>query len=174
MPNVIPEKMTKFQVYADDGVLLGIAEGNFPSLEFMTTEIKGAGIAGTIDSPGGGMFGSLTLTLKWRITTQDFTSLLEPVSHTLDLYAEHASYDAGRGEYLKQRFHVYMKALTKKGDYGKLADMESQDGSTEHEIYYMKVDIDGKELLELDKYNFIFSVNGTDYLAETRRNLGMM
>ena len=52
--------------------------------------------------------------------------------------------------------------------------MESQDGSTEHEIYYMKVDIDGKELLELDKYNFIFSVNGTDYLAETRRNLGMM
>ena len=39
MPNIVPEKMTKFRVYADDGVLLGIADGNFPSLEFMTTEI---------------------------------------------------------------------------------------------------------------------------------------
>lgn len=174
MPNVIPEKMTQFQVYADDGVLLGIADGNFPSLEFMTTEIKGAGIAGTLDSPGGGMFGSLTLALNWRITTKDFAALLEPVSHTLDLYAEHASYDAGRGSYVKQRFHVYLKALTKKGDYGKLVQMESQEGSTEHEIYYMKIDIDGQELLELDKYNFIFKVNGTDYYAETRRNLGMM
>lgn len=174
MSNIVPEKMTKFRVYADDGVLLGIADGNFPSLEFMTTEIKGAGIAGTIDSPGGGMFNSLVVTLNWRIITRDFMQLLEPVAHTLDLYSELLSYDAGRGEYKKERFHVYMTALTKKGDMGKLADMESQEGNTEHEIYYMKTDIDGVEQLEIDKYNFIFKVNGTDYLADTRRNLGMM
>ena len=174
MPNVVPEKMTKFAVYADDGALLGIADGNFPSMEFLTTEIKGAGIAGSLESPGGGQFGSLVLTLNWRITTHEFTTLLEPVAHTLDLYSEHMSYDAGAGAYKKQRFHVFMTAVTKKGDYGKFVVVESQEGSTEHEIYYMKVDIDGEEILELDKYNFIFKVNGTDYLADTRRNLGMM
>ena len=174
MPNIIPEKLTKFRVYADDGVLLGIADGNFPSLEFATTEIKGAGIAGTINSPSGGMFNSLTVSLNWRTTTRDFVQLLEPVAHTLDLYAELLSYDAGRGVPRKQRFHVFMTAMTKKGDMGKLADMESQEGNTEHEIYYLKADIDGLEMLEIDKCNFIFKVNGTDYLAETRRNLGMM
>ena len=174
MPNIVPEKMSKFQVYSDSGVLLGIADGQLPSLEFATTEISGAGIAGTIDSPGGGMFGSLTMTLNWRTTTRDFLRLLTPEAHTLDLYAEQLSYDAGNGKYRKQRFHVYMKALTKKGDLGKLASMESQEGSTEHEIYYMKIDIDGIEQLEIDKFNYVYKVLGTDYMAETRRNLGMM
>ena len=174
MPNIIPEKMSKFQVYSDNGVLLGIADGNFPSLEFQTTEISGAGIAGTLDSPGGGMFGSLTVTLNWRTTSRDFIRLGTPDAHTLDMYAEQLSYDAGKGTYKKQRFHVYMKALTKKLDMGKLASMESQEASTEHEVYYMKVDIDGIEQLEIDKFNYVYKVLGRDYMAETRRNLGMM
>ena len=174
MANIIPEKLTKFRVYADNGVLLGIADGNFPSLEFITTEIKGAGIAGTIDSPGGGLFGSLTVSLNWRITTSDFMSLAAPEGHELDLYAEHLSWDSGRGEYKSQRFHIYLKAVTKKLDMGKLSDMESQEGNSEHEIYYMKVFIDGVEQLEIDKYNFKFRVRGTDYMADTRRALGMI
>lgn len=174
MPNLVPEKMTKFKVYSDDGDLLGIADGNFPSLEFITTEIKGAGIAGTIDSPGGGMFSSIVVTLNWRTTSRDVFTLAAPVGHTIDMYAEQLSWDAGRGVYKSSRFHVYMKALTKKFDIGKLADMESQEGSTEHEVYYMKIDIDGVEQLEIDKFNYIYKVQGVDYLADTRRALGMM
>lgn len=174
MANIIPEKMTKFRVYADNGALLGIADGNFPSLEFMTTEIKGAGIAGTIDSPGGGTFGSISVTLNWRITSNDFMKLAAPVGHSLDMYAEHLSWNASTGKYKSQRFHIFMKAVTKKLDMGKLSDMESQEGSTEHEVYYMKIDIDGAEQLEIDKYNFIFKVQGYDYLANTRRALGMI
>ena len=161
MPNVIPEKITKFNVYSDDSRLLGVADGNFPSLEFITTEIKGSGIAGTIDSPGGGQFGSIVVTLNWRTTTRDF-------------YAELLSYDAGYGEYRSESLHVYLRAFTKKGDMGKLPDMESQEGSTEHEVYYMKADIDNSEQLLIDKFNYIYRVQGEDYLADTRRALGMM
>ena len=67
-----------------------------------------------------------------------------------------------------------MKAFTKKLDMGKLPDMESQEGSTEHEVYYMKVDIDNQEQLLIDKFNYIYRVQGSDYLAGTRRNIGMM
>ena len=173
MPNIIPEKITKFNVYSDDSRLLGIADGNFPSLEFITTEIKGAGLAGTIDSPGGDMFGSIVVTLNWRTTTRDFMQLAVPGSHTLDLYAELLSYDAGYGEYKSESLHIYMKAFTKKLDMGKLPDMESQEGSTEHEVYYMKVDIDNEEQLLIDKFDFTYRVRGEDYLAQTRRNTGM-
>ena len=173
MPNIIPEKITKFNVYSDDSRLLGIADGNFPSLEFITTEIKGAGLAGTIDSPGGGMFGSILVTLNWRTTTSDFMSLAVPGSHTLDMYAELLSYDAGFGEYRSQSLHIYMKAFTKKLDMGKMPDMESQEGSSEHEVYYMKVDIDNWEQLLIDKFDYVYRVQGVDYLADTRRALGM-
>ena len=132
MPNVIPEKITKFNVYSDDSRLLGVADGNFPSLEFITTEIKGSGIAGTIDSPGGGQFGSIVVTLNWRTTTRDFWQLLVPGSHTLDMYAELLSYDAGYGEYRSESLHVYLRAFTKKGDMGKLPDMESQEIGRAH------------------------------------------
>lgn len=174
MPNIIPEKITKFNVYSDDSRLLGVADGNFPSLEFITTEIKGSGIAGTLDSPGGGTFSSIVVTLNWRTTTRDFMQLAIPGSHTLDLYAELLNYNAGFGEYEAESLHIYMKAFTKKLDMGKLSDMESQEGSTEHEVYFMKIDINNSEQLLIDKYNYIYRVQGIDYLADTRRNIGMM
>ena len=51
MPNIVPEKLNDFRVYGDGNALLGIAEGNFPNIEFMTSEVKGAGIAGVLESP---------------------------------------------------------------------------------------------------------------------------
>ena len=174
MPNIIPEKITKFNVYSDDSRLLGVADGNFPSLEFTATEIKGSGIAGTIDSPGGGTFGSMVVTLNWRTTTTDFMQLAIPGSHTLDMYAELLSYNAGSGEYEAESLHVYLKAFTKKLDLGKLADMESQEASTEHEVYFMKLDLNGSEQILIDKFNFVYRVFGEDYLAQTRRNIGML
>ncbi|MBQ7154845.1 MAG: phage major tail tube protein [Synergistaceae bacterium] len=171
--NIVPEKLTKFQIYNDDNALLGIADGNFPSLEFQTSEIKGAGLVGTIDSPGRGGFSSIVVTLNWRITTPEFMALAAPKGHNLDMYAEHLYMDAGAGEYVSKQFHIYMRAFTKKLDMGELADMDSQGASTEHEVYYIKVEIDGKEHIEIDKYNYIYKVDGTDYLEDMRHALAM-
>ena len=44
---------------------------------------------------------------------------------------------------------------------------------TELEIYYYKLWLGGRELVEVDKLNFIFRLNGADMLAEVRANLGM-
>ncbi len=174
MSNIVPEKITKFNVYANGDRLLGIAEITLPPLEFQTTEIKGAGIAGTIDSPGGAMFGSLTGTLNWRVTTEEFMTLAEPHGHELDLYAQQLHWDSGKGEYESKSMHIFMKALTKKLDMGKLSDMESQEASTEHEIYYLKIEIDSVPQIEIDKYNYVYRVQGTDFLEQTRRDLGML
>ena len=174
MANIVPERLNNFRVYANSNVLLGIADGNFPSLEFMTTEIKGAGIAGTIDAPALGQFGSLTVTLNWRTVTDDFTILAEPHAHELDLYGERLDWNAGLGEYESHSIHFYIKALTKKLDMGKLVVSESQEASTEHECYYIKYSIDNVDQIEIDKMNFIYRVNGTDYLEPTRRALGML
>ena len=46
MSNIVPEKGINFAVYYNGEDLLGVAEGEFPNLEAMTSEVKGAGIAG--------------------------------------------------------------------------------------------------------------------------------
>ena len=171
--SIIPEKSNNFRVYLDGSTLLGIAEGNFPNGELMTSEVKGAGIAGVIDSPTLGHMNSITCEFNWRNVTESFVELIQPGAHSLDLYAEHQDFDAGRGEYKTRSIHVFMKAITKQYDIGKLVVGESSETQTTHEVYYMKLYIDGKEKIELDKYNFVYKINGFDYLQNTRKNLGM-
>lgn len=174
MANIVPEKTQNFAVYIDGSDSAGVADGTFPNVEFMTSEVKGAGLAGAVDSPGVGQLQSLTCELNWRTRPRNFIALAEPRAHNLDFYADDLSYDAGRGEYVHTQVHIFMKAVTKSYDIGKLAVDESAESKTEHEIYYFKLEVDRKEVIVVDKYNYIYRVNGVDYLAETRRALGKM
>ena len=46
------------------------------------------------------------------------------------------------------------------------------DTQIEFEVPYMKIELDGKERVELDKYNYIYKVDGVDQLADVRAALG--
>lgn len=173
MPNIVPEKGINFRVYQEGADCLGVAEGNFPNLEAMTSEVKGAGIAGTVDSIVLGHFNSITATLKWRNTTDHFAKLAAHRTFDLDLYAAHQDYDAGLGVYVTRQIHVYLKGTPKHSNIGDLVVGDGTNTETELEVSYLKLEIDGKERVELDKYNYIYKVDGVDYLAGVRSALGM-
>ena len=140
----------------------------------MTETIKGAGIAGEIDSPTLGHFGSMTLTLNWRTITADNAGiLLEPKAHSFDLRAAQQQYDAGSGAYGISPAKVVVKATPKTTNLGKLEVGTMTDTSSEFEVSYIKITVDNKEILELDKLNFIYKVNGTDYMSDARTALGI-
>ncbi len=174
MANILPEKAINFSVYLDGRDLLGTAEATLPNLEFMTSEVQGAGIAGVVDSPTLGHFNSMTLTLNWRVTTDAFFKLAAQRAHELSLYASHQYFDSGAGEYVKKPLHIFCKAIPKNLTLGKLTVNDSSETESEFEVVYMKVELDGKERIEVDKYNYIYKVDGVDYLAEVRSNLGKM
>lgn len=174
MANVIPTEGINFKVYLEGSDLLGIAEGNFPTGDLMTSEVKGAGIAGSMDMPVLGHMQSVTCSLTWRTLTKSVMKIITPEAHALDMYAIDQSFDAGTGKIKKTNIHIFMKAMTKNYDFGKLVVGETRDTTTEHEIYYMKVFIDNAEVFEMDKFNYIYKINGVDYLQDTRRGLGMV
>lgn len=62
--NVVPEKLINFRAYNDGNDLLGVTDVQLPSLDAMTETVKGAGIAGEVDSPVLGHFGSMETVLK--------------------------------------------------------------------------------------------------------------
>ncbi|MBQ9628373.1 MAG: phage major tail tube protein [Synergistaceae bacterium] len=172
MPNLVPEKALNFNVYTETGELLRIAEGTMPNVEMMTSEVKGAGIAGVVDSPGMGQVNSVTCELTWRTRTKSWATLLAPVGHILDMYSAEIDFDAGLGIYVTRQVHLFMRAVTKSFDMGKLAVNESTETKTTHEVYQMKLDIDGIEQLMIDKYNYIYRVKGIDFMTGVRSALG--
>lgn len=172
MSNIIPEKGITFSVYYDGEDLLGAAEGTLPKLEAMSETIKGAGIAGEFDSIALGHFGSMTLSLTWRNTTDAFVKLARQKAHELHLYSAQQDYDAAFGEYRERKVAVFVKAIPKNIDLGKLAIAEMTGNQTEFEVLYLKLEINDKMRIEIDKLNYIFIVDGVDYLAGVRTALG--
>ena len=173
MANIVPEGMINFKVYREGGDMLGIAEGTIPNLEAMTHEVKGAGLAGTIDSPVLGHYNSITLSLTWRSVTGDISVLNRPETHNIDLYASLKSYNAGLGIYQTKQLHIYCRAIPKTLTTGNLVVGDTMGTQMEFELPYMKLSLDGVDLIEIDKYNYIARIEGVDYLASVRSDLGM-
>jgi hypothetical protein len=173
MSNPVPEKLVNFRVYRDGADMLGVADAELPSLEAMTDTVQGAGVAGEVDSPILGHYGSMTLTLNWRTVTGNTTILAQPQAHQLDLRGAMQVYDASNGAYKTVPLKVVCKAVPKNTGLGSLQAGSSQENSTEMEVNYIKVWVDGEEKIELDKYNFKCVIEGTDYLESVRDNLGL-
>ncbi|MFH5187110.1 phage major tail tube protein [Paenibacillus sp. TAB 01] len=167
------EKLTSYSVYLNGSDFLGTADVQLPSLEYLTETVKGAGIAGEVDSPTIGHFGSMTATLNWRAVDPAAVKLAAPVSHALDFRGSMQVYDAGAGGYKSVGVKVSVRAIPKKYDIGKFDIGATTDSSNEFEVTYVKIVIDNKTVVEVDKFNYICIIDGTDYLAAVRENLGM-
>ena len=171
--NPSPALLTNAKIYREGADQLGVATVEIPSFSFMNETISGFGIAGEIEMPVAGHFGSMTMKITWNTVNDDAASLLEPKAHHLDIRASVQEYDSGTGTFIQRPVKILVQAIPKSTGVGKLEPAKKMEGETELEITYLKLWINGQERIEFDKFNFIFSVNGEDKLAGVRENMGM-
>ena len=134
----ISTKLTDYNIYNEGEMLIGTnGEVTLPDLEAVTSEIGGAGIAGTMEDPTPGYFGSLEIELKFRTVSEESSRLMIPQAHTLTLRAAQTKHDPATGT-------------------------NSQEWS------YVTITRGSGVVLELDKFNHIFVVEGIDYMKEIR------
>lgn len=169
----VPEKLINFRVYQDSNDLIGVADVELPSLENMTETIKGAGIAGEIDSPVLGHFSSMETVLNWRTILKNNITLLAQTGVTLDLRGAQQIWDSSAGSYTVMPVKCVIQGTPKSTELGKFDVGAATDTSNTIETTYIKLTIDGTDVLEIDKYNFIATINGTDYLSDVRTSLGL-
>ena len=164
--------VTNFAVYEDATEYYGMAEVTLPEIASLTEEVKGAGISGTFNGAFVGHVEAMTLTLNFRSVTKDAIKLLEPRNHQIDLRAAQQMWDSGAGRYKHTHVkHILMVTPTKFSP-GKLAPASPAEASGEYAVTYFATYIGGAKVLEIDILNFIFFVNGVDYLADVRKALG--
>ncbi len=171
---MVPEKLINFRVYQDGADLIGISDVTLPKLEAVTETVKGAGIAGEIDSPTLGHYGSMEVELNWRTLLKSNIVLAKPKGVNLDLRGACQMNNSESGTLETVPVKVVLRGLPKSTDLGKLEMGSTTDTKNTIEVTYIKITVNGEDVLELDKYNYICNIDGTDYLAEVREALGLV
>jgi hypothetical protein len=170
--NPIPEKIVNYNVYDENEKIIGVAgEVTLPNLEAITETISGAGIAGEYESPTPGHFGSITIEIPFRIIYNESFRLMVPGGRTLVLRASQQSYDVAGGKIEYRPLKVTLKTLPKGVDLGKISSGKMTETKNTLEVLYIKITENGETLLELDKLNFVYIVNGVDVLGPIRRQI---
>ena len=168
----INESVINFQVYENATEFYGMAEVGLPEISSLTNDVRGAGISGTFESVILGHLEAMTLTLNFRTLVRDAIQLLEPRDHTIDLRVAQQDKDTVSGRtVITSLKHVFV-CKPKKLNPGTVAPATAADASGEYAVTYWATFINGRRTLEIDILNFIYFVNGVDYLAEVRAALG--
>ncbi len=169
--NVIPEVLNHFNVYNDSAKkLIGISgELELPEMEAITDTIEGSGVLGEIEDPVTGQFSSMKMKIPFAVLYEDMFSIMNTTKPPqLTLRASMQCMDPSTGEtgYYPVKIVVRGKAST--SNMGKVVKGKKMEPEVELEILYIKIQINNKTVLELDKLNFKYVLNGVDMLAKIR------
>ncbi len=166
-------KIVNYSVYVrQDGRANKIGDTNtvqLPSIEMLTDTIKGAGIMGELDWPSYFQPGSMTLTINMRVTSENMALLAG--ADNVEIRWVTDVFDTTNVKTGVNAHKAFIKCINKKIDEGKLEPGATQDGSFDYEVFAYKRVINGKEILNIDKFNGIFAVNGKDFAKDVQAAL---
>jgi P2 family phage contractile tail tube protein len=110
--------------------------------------------------------------LKFRIATKAALRLLAPVKQVFDIRGSAQLQESISGNLISQGWRVECSGQPKHVGLGKFEPGKVQGVEVDIEVATIRISLDGEPLVELDKFNMIFRVDGVDYLAKVRADLG--
>lgn len=167
----IASKTENFRVFDDDTSLLGVAEVTRPNIKGAADSMKGSGILGSVEDVTL-QLESMKVKLKFSATNDLTARLIAPKIHVLELRVAVREYDPSTGAYGEVGHKIRMKVKPLEFTGGKFAPGEKMDNEHEFEVYSYKEEINGKVMIEIDKFNNKFVVDGVDYLEKQRQIFG--
>jgi|GEM_PF-144323 len=169
-----PNVLNDANIYVDGKQWLGAAEVTLPEITHKVLDFGIFGVAGGMEVPLIGHIDKMKLTIRFKSIDKDVWVKLVNASKTplLDIRAAVQKYNPVEG----QMKFFSVKAITKgffyRAKYPTFKQGSDDTADAEFEVHYLKVEIDGTEVLEIDKFNYIYRVEGKDLLAEVRSALG--
>lgn len=171
--NQVPERLINFRVYNDGNDLLGAATVDLPELESMSDTVSGAGIAGEVESPVLGHYGSMTTTFSWRTIEKKAMELCKTKAHPVEVRGSQQVYDAANGTYSTVPVRCSMRIVPKNVTLGTFEPGATTDTEQEFEVLYFKLYVNGKAVAEIDKLNYVAKFGDEDMLSSVRKDLGL-
>lgn len=166
--------LIQFEAFDSGERMLGLTTIDLPEIELEQTDVKGAGILGTVSFPVKGNFSNFATTFHWLTLTEVGAKFLnQNKGYVLSLRGAQEAYDTATGERKVIPVRVDVRAHTTKLSLGKFEVGEQTETELELMLDFIKVSIDGKEVILADKFNYQAAVNGEDVLEDVRAALGI-
>lgn len=171
MSVVIPELLNHYNIYNDKAKkLVGISgEVELGELEALTDTIEGAGVLGEIEDAVTGQFASIKVKIPFAVLYEDMFTLMDTTNPTqLTLRSSMQCMDPTTGATGYYPVKIVVRGKATNTSLGKVVKGKKGEPAIELELLYIKIQINNKTTLELDKLNFKFVLNGKDMLAKIR------
>ncbi|MBU2701687.1 P2 family phage contractile tail tube protein [Sporomusaceae bacterium BoRhaA] len=172
--NIMPERITGYRVYKDSVDLLGVVDVELPKIQLISDTIKGAGILGEIETPTVGQTKPMKVKINFRTTNKPMLNLLECVGHNLEFREAVQKYDLAGGGRSYDKNRIIVRGFPSEGELEKLESNGANSSSIELNCIYLKYVINDETVLEIDKINYKYIVNGNDSLSIVRDALGLI
>lgn len=169
--NYIPEKINEYNVYLDGSKMIGVASSHtLPEVNMQTSTVSGMGVNGEVDSPTLGQFESMEQEIQFNTLYSSAVDMLNPMNAiNLTFRAAQQVYDKSTGGgYAFKSLRIVEMGRVKKFKPGKIEKAESMEATITLELTYLLVEVDGVVVMEIDKLNQVYNVNGVDMLADVR------
>lgn len=145
-----------------------------PSLTPMTDSLAGAGVLGEIDLPSSGHYGSMEVGITWRTIDRDAFRLAGSQTKALEIRGAFKEFDNTKSVIATRAVKIVVRGFGKGIDLGTLSQNATTDTTNTIEVTYIKIFIDGENVFELDKLNYISRINGVDDQEDVRKALGLI
>jgi uncharacterized protein len=171
--NAIPQFLTNYRIYNSGNVIMGVSgDVTLPNFEAIAETISGAGILGEFESSVPGSFKSQSIEVPFRVIDANMFQIAAASGiPSLTFRGSQQINDYTKGGVINQAVRVETRGPIKGLDLGKASVGKPTDGKLIQEILFIAIYLDDKEVLCLDKLNFIYRLNGTDMLAGILKNM---
>ncbi len=174
MANAISiNRITNANVYVDGVSLLGRAEEiTLPTVSFKTAEHKALGMVGEMQYPCG--IAAMEAKIKWnsfypevyKKFSNPYQGIKLQVRASLETYQ-----DSSRNK--EAPVICYLTVRPKENPLGAFKAQDNVELENALTVSYIKLEIDGELITEVDVEANIWMVNGVDLLKKYRNNLGI-
>lgn len=170
--SVTINKITNANMYMDGVTLLGLVqEADLPDAAVKMLDHQALGMAAMRQIPSG--LEAMEATIRWNChDLRTARKIMNPFrTANLQLRASLEVYGpAGRTE--EQPVVVYLNGTFKNIPAGNYKQMENVELESRFNVTYIKIEMNGEQVLEVDVDANIWKVAGEDILARYRTNLG--
>ena len=169
MDKNIPTKVNKYNVYNDAERLLGIGdEMSLPEFETATSTVSCAGFLGEIDDPTIGYFTNQEMEIPFRVLDKEAANMLDMTKAVRLTIRGAVQTTNSEGDIDVQPIRVVVRGRASKFAPGKFKAGEGMETKVTLTVIYILIEIDGEPVVELDKKNEVYKVNGVDVLAKIK------
>ena len=165
-------KVFNARVYIDGTDFIAKAEEvDLPKVRFKFADAKALGLYGEMELPAG--LDKLEARIKFNSIYSDFIALASNpfVLRTIIVRASKQDWDQ-RGVAREVPVKAEIRGFFKEFDSGKFKAREAAEAEATISVLYYKLEVDGKEVVEVDVMNNIYKVEGRDILQAYKANIG--